>query len=220
MAYDELLADRIRKVLKEEEKSIEGLSLKGEKIMEKFTSSKIQGYFQKFAEVTEKFEGLVNPLSNEQFNWKPAKKKWSIAECIDHLNITANLYFPLMNSAIKEGADRKIFVTGEILEKGTFLGRFLLWGLNPNLRLKLPAPGKFSPKQRNYPLERTMEEFRNVQKGFLELLKQCDGLNIGKIRQATPIPITRITLDQAFDILSTHEHRHLTQAQKIQLLLE
>ena len=186
--------------------------------MQAFRSPKIDDYFQQFTQATEKFERLIESITEEQFNWKPAKKKWSIAECIGHLNITANVYFPLMKSAIKKGHAQKV-LGSEVTGNGTRFGRILLWGLNPRRQLKIPAPSKFRPQQKKYPLGQTADKFRGVQEEFVDLLKQSDGLNIGKIRHSTPIPLTRITLDQAFNVLSTHEHRHLKQAEKIHHLM-
>ena len=166
-------------------------------------------------QASEKFEQLVESLSDEQFNWRPTKKEWSIAECIDHLNVTATLYFPLMKTAIEEGKVNKNFSTG-CADKGTIFGGFLLWGLKTKLRIKLKAPSKFVPNQGSYSLGKTADEFRKVQRDFVEILTRSDGLGIGKIRHSTPVfAMAKVTLDQAFDILSTHEHRHLNQAQGV-----
>jgi hypothetical protein len=42
-------------------------------------------------------DALVATLSDEQFAWQPAPNAWSIAQCIDHLNVTARLYLPLLD---------------------------------------------------------------------------------------------------------------------------
>lgn len=42
----------------------------------------------------------VLPLSIEQLRWRPAARHWSIAECLDHLNLTLDLYLPKIDSAI------------------------------------------------------------------------------------------------------------------------
>ncbi len=43
---------------------------------------------------------LVAGLSNEAFNWRPAQGRWSISECLDHLNITAERYLPVIDGAL------------------------------------------------------------------------------------------------------------------------
>ena len=54
-------------------------------------------------------EALVEGLGNEAFNWKPEERRWSICECLDHLNITAELYLPFIDrSACKESLPRAI----------------------------------------------------------------------------------------------------------------
>jgi hypothetical protein len=40
------------------------------------------------------FARRVLPLSLEQLRWRPRPRQWSIAECLDHLNLTVSLYLP------------------------------------------------------------------------------------------------------------------------------
>src|SRR5262245_61905320 len=51
------------------------------------------------------FARRVLPLSIEQLRWRPEPREWSIAECLDHLNITLGLYLAKINAAI--GAARR-----------------------------------------------------------------------------------------------------------------
>src|SRR5215470_19064475 len=55
---------------------------------------------RQFEQLADQAEALVAPLSEMQFTWKPSTTAWSIAECIDHLNVTARLYLPLLDEGI------------------------------------------------------------------------------------------------------------------------
>jgi uncharacterized damage-inducible protein DinB len=41
-------------------------------------------------------------LSEEQFNWKPNTKSWSIAQCLDHLIVSNEKYFPVFEAVFAE----------------------------------------------------------------------------------------------------------------------
>ncbi|MCH8569385.1 MAG: DinB family protein [Balneolales bacterium] len=48
---------------------------------------------------------LATGLSNEQFNWKPSAKSWSIAECVSHLNIIGSKMCPLIEKAVEKALE-------------------------------------------------------------------------------------------------------------------
>jgi hypothetical protein len=52
------------------------------------------------------FHQQVLPLSLEQLRWRPDARCWSIAECLDHLNLTLDLYLPKIDDAIVRGTRR------------------------------------------------------------------------------------------------------------------
>src|SRR4029434_5344758 len=47
------------------------------------------------------FSRRVLPLSVEQLRWRPGPQRWSIAECLDHLNITLGFYLPKIDKSIQ-----------------------------------------------------------------------------------------------------------------------
>src|ERR1041384_7083005 len=49
------------------------------------------------------FSRRVFPLSVEELRWRPGPQRWSIAECLDHLNITLGFYLPKIDKTIQVG---------------------------------------------------------------------------------------------------------------------
>jgi len=49
------------------------------------------------------FTPRILPLSLEQLRWRPGQDRWSIAQCLDHLNITLGLVLPKVDAAVQEG---------------------------------------------------------------------------------------------------------------------
>src|SRR5829696_6127832 len=45
---------------------------------------------------------LLHDLNEEQLNWRPDERSWSIAQCLDHLNVTDRIYLAPMLHAIEK----------------------------------------------------------------------------------------------------------------------
>ena len=56
----------------------------------------IQSILQKGKEAKEKVSNEFAAVSLEQLNWKPSPDAWSIAQCLEHLIVSDNSYFPAL----------------------------------------------------------------------------------------------------------------------------
>jgi uncharacterized damage-inducible protein DinB len=66
-------------------------------------NSELEGYADQLLSVRQDAPGLAAGLSSEQFNWRPGSNRWSIAECLGHLNVAARLFMPTFDEAIASG---------------------------------------------------------------------------------------------------------------------
>jgi hypothetical protein len=55
---------------------------------------------------------LCDPLAPAQLVWRPAPERWSVAECLLHLNVTAALYLALVEPAIDRGRAKGLTGSG------------------------------------------------------------------------------------------------------------
>jgi len=169
-----------------------------------------------YAEALVAFDKLVEGLSDAQANFKPTPKKWSINECIEHINISNRLYAAKLEAAIEKA--RAAGKTGsEPYGRGTLMGRFILNNLRQGAKArKVPAPGKFKPVDSEHDQARLSEEFRRYVNRLKELAEQAEGLPLGKLKFPTPVaPIGRVTAAQAFEMMRHHTQRHLGQAERV-----
>lgn len=183
---------------------------------DELSNDQLRLWARRFDENRGRFEALVADLSDEQARWRPAAGRWSVGECIAHLNVTGALYHPLMTEAIAGGRQRGL--TGTAPYQGrTLAGRLLLFILNPDKRRQAKAPGTFQPAAGpSLDLASLVEEFRSVHEGWGRLLADADGLALGRIVFASPVSrLLRIHLAEAFEINSLHEARHLGQAERV-----
>ena len=167
----------------------------------------------RLAEASADFEDLIVDMRPDQAVWHPAPKSWSVAECLDHVNIAARLYLAGLRPAIDEARSRGL-EGGAPYGRGTFLGRQVLRVLGAERRF--PAPGKFRPASAELDFTAVRDEFRSLHAGLADLIEEADGLALGRVRFANPaIPFLQMTAAQGFEILSLHAPRHLAQARAV-----
>lgn len=167
-------------------------------------------------EAVSRMKELTQGLSDAQANFKPAPKKWSINECLDHINIGNRLYAAKLEQYLQKARDKGLSGS-EPYGRGTFLGRFILNNLRQGANARaVPAPGAFKPKASEHKLGELTEQFRAHATRLAELAEQSDGLPLGRIKFTTPAaPIGRVTASQAFEMMHLHTHRHLGQAERV-----
>src|SRR5260370_36720484 len=87
------------------------------------------------------FLDSVAGLSDAQWNCKRAPERWSIAECAEHIAVSEDAIFGLVQNALKSPAEpaKKAMVAG----KDEMLIRAM-----PNRSVKAQAPELLQPKRR------------------------------------------------------------------------
>jgi hypothetical protein len=167
-------------------------------------------------ETLARIDALVAGVSDAQANFKPGPKKWSINECLDHINAGNRLYCVKLEKAFAK-ARAKGRTGAEPYGRGTLLGRFILGVLRegPNGR-KVPAPGVFKPGRSELKLAALADQFRTHARRLVELAAEAEGLPLGKLKFTTPAaPIGRVAASQVFEMMQLHTHRHLGQAERV-----
>jgi hypothetical protein len=167
-------------------------------------------------EAITRFEALIADVTHDQANFKPGPKKWSIAECIDHINAGNRLYCAKLERAFAK-AGAKNLSGAEPYGRGTLLGRFILGVLRegPGGR-KVPAPGVFKPGRSEHKLNELAEQFRTYAKRLIQLATEAEGLPLGRLKFTTPAaPVGRVAASQVFEMMQLHTHRHLGQAERV-----
>ncbi len=171
---------------------------------------------KQFNAIQEDAQRLIAALNHAQFNWNPQPGVWSIAECFDHLNISGNLYLPMIDAQIKAGREKELFGT-EPFRYGWFNNWFVR-SLEPPVKTKFKAPKVFVPKP-DKPLQETVSEFIQVQARCLKRLVEANGLDLRHIKVQSPATkLIHLSLGKAFAMVAAHERRHLWQARQVMKL--
>jgi len=165
-------------------------------------------------DIRSRTEQLINGLSPEQLVRRPDPGKWSIAECLTHLNLTATAFQKLIRSAIQEGKSNKIVGPGPYTAGA--IGRLLIWIAEPPPKFRIKAPAKILPPANIGDPTAVIAEFLRLQDEWARLVKEADGLNLNKIKAKTGFPgLPPMRLGATIPWMMAHQRRHLLQAEGV-----
>lgn len=173
----------------------------------------IDDFRRQFEQLADDADALVATLSDEQFAWPPAPNAWSIAQCIDHLNVTARLYLPLLDDGIANAIRQGLYGEGPFTY--WWLARMFVRMLEPPPRLRMKAPVPFQPPPPRARRE-IMAAFRAYQVQYVDRLRQANGLDLARARvRSVAAAWIYMPLGTGFAVMAAHERRHLWQARKV-----
>jgi hypothetical protein len=173
----------------------------------------IEAFRREFARLADDADLLVSTLTDDQFIWPPPANAWSVAQCIDHLNVTARLYLPQLDEGIANAIRQGLY--GEGPYHYWWLARMFMRWLEPPPRFRMKTPAAFQP-----PPARTRKEimaaFRAYQVQYVDRLRQANGLDLARAKVRSPVASwIRMPLGAGFAAMAAHERRHLWQARQV-----
>jgi DinB family protein len=178
----------------------------------------IEGYQDQLLSIRQDVPGLVANVSEEQFAWSPDPKRWSMAQCFDHLNAAARAFVPAIDAGIEDGRARGLTGSGPF--GYSLFERLFLRLTEPPPGLRFPAPRVFLPAP-GKPMTVILSEFMDWQNRLDERLRQADGLDLRRARSRSPaFPLFAWSLGALFAITLSHERRHLWQARQMRAALD
>ena len=169
-------------------------------------------------DITEQSLTEFGKLSNEQMNWKPNPNTWSIAQNLDHLIVVNETYYPILTS-LKEGRYKAPFIA-KIGFMVSFLGKTILKAVQPDRQKKMKTFPIWEPNTSKISddILKRFEIHQNVLKQKIEEAKVF--AEKGSIISSPANKNIVYKLETAFDIIISHEQRHLEQAKEISELIK
>ncbi len=152
-------------------------------------------------------------LSDEQINWKPSEKVWSVGKCFEHLIVTNNLYFPNIQKVIDGKHSNNFF--SKIPFGVDLIAGLMKNSLNPDQKRKMKTFKIFEPAASDVS-ETIIDDFAENQRKLIEMVRAVNHLDLHKIKISEPVGAAlNLRLDDAFEILVMHEKRHFLQAERV-----
>lgn len=164
------------------------------------------------AATTARFQSLVDAAGAELCCAAPAAGAWSVTQCLEHLNLSSDGYFPIWQQVIANAGPRKTERNAPY--RTDFWGRLFSWILEPPPRIRSKTPVPFEPVD-GKEIARALEGFLERQQRVIGALHRCRGRAIDQVRMASPAdPRIRYSIWSSFVIVATHQRRHLWQAEQ------
>lgn len=183
----------------------QGLCIRAQFDMKNWTTS--------LENITEQFKNEFGALTNEQMNWKPNSSTWSIAQNLDHLIVVNETYYPVLES-LKVGNYKTPF-SAKIGFIVSFLGKTVLKAVQPDRQKKMKTFPIWEPGTSKVS-DDILKKFEIHQNELKQKIEEAEEF----VEKGTVIcsPANRnivYKLETAFDIIVSHEQRHLEQAKEV-----
>jgi hypothetical protein len=171
----------------------------------------LQQIIDEFHGATERLNALVDGLPEENWKLRAHPDRWSVAECVAHLNLTGEAFLPPLRQALASGPGG----SAPARYRRDPLGWFLWRMMKPPVRLRVPSAPMFIP-QALAPMKDVLADFHCMQSQLIAVVESGDGAPLQRLRIRSPFDQrASYNVFAAFGILARHEHRHLLQAEKV-----
>jgi hypothetical protein len=153
------------------------------------------------------FEKIVKSLPLDKLNHKPSENRWSVAEILAHLVNVNTSYFPIFEDVKNENYKSSWWTKVPWIPQKT--GELLLNAMKAPRKTK--TFGSWHPSMSLYD-ERILEDFFNQQHKLSHYIQELEPMLEENIIISSPISKWVVyPLPMAFEIIITHEERHLGQ---------
>ena len=151
-------------------------------------------------------------LSNNELNQQPDEKKWSVLECVEHLNLYSDFYINEFENKISNSKyiASKYFKTGFL--GGQFAKSMLPIGEKTPMKMKT-FKSKIPDKSKLSML--TLEKFVNQQKQIIKLIDKSRGVNLVKVKCNITLKKIKLRLGDTLRFYVFHNIRHIVQANRV-----
>lgn len=162
-------------------------------------------------------EREFTPLTGEQLRWKPTAGRsapgWSIVECLQHLNLAERYYIRNLQHKVATLGLVQTQPTDQLLESD-WVGKTMLYIVDPQVKMKLPAPGIIRPRPAaDLDPASVVAQFNELQTLLHSILDKAVYLDWNQEKVASLFgQWLKIRLGDTFRMLVAHTERHLNQA--------
>ena len=170
----------------------------------------LQNVVVELESATERLHRLRSVFSDEDWVQRPEPSRWSPAECVAHLNLTAEKYLPAIAEAIVDAEP-----AAENVRFRRDLVGWMLWKMMaPPVRFRTKTAPAFVPTADDPPTM-VIDRFLKYQNEQIAMVQRCDGLRIDRVKMRSPFDDrVKYSVYSALTILPAHQHRHLWQAEQ------
>ena len=168
---------------------------------------------KQFEDLKSSAKKVTDGLTEDQFNTKPAPDRWSVGECLSHLNATWDQYKNLIDVALTKNQ------TSSLPNPDIYQARFLLKKftemMEPPYKFKMKTFSKFVSNEKLGKQE-TIGKFNSGIDEIIKFIHNAEKVDLKKTIIISPVSkIIKYQLGELFPFLAAHARRHIWQAENV-----
>jgi len=176
-------------------------------------TEELEGYLRQIDAVTQDAHALVAGLSDAQFGWRPGTGRWSVAECLDHLNRSIALTLPAFDRSIADARARELRGRGPF--RYGWFAKWLVRDMEPPARRRYRTVNRLVPGSDGR-TDAVHQEFVALREALARRVRDADGLDLKRAKVQSPVTrLLRMPLGAYFAMILAHDRRHLWQANQV-----
>lgn len=153
-------------------------------------------------------------LRADQLTWSVSRDRWSIAQCLDHLIVSNERYFPVLDRLNEDAFRPSFWERWSPFSKS--IGRNMVAMLGPQVKRSFKAPKLFQPRTRQSRDPAILQRFLGHQQTLLEKLEKIRVADLTTCVITSPVAgLITLPLSDLLQVLAGHEERHLSQAERL-----
>jgi len=173
----------------------------------------LQAIADEYRAASDRLHKLVSAVPEQWWTRRADPDRWSVAECVAHLNLTSAEYLPRIDQALARA--EQLPGRSPARYRRDLIGWMLWRAMGPPVRVKTKTTAPFVPTNVRS-VSALIQEFERLQEEQLQRLTRADGLPLDAVRVASPFNAkVKYNLYSCLSILPRHEHRHLWQAEQV-----
>lgn len=175
---------------------------------------KSEQLIRELLEITRKNINYAESLkvnSTKDLNWREGADRWSVLECLEHLNLYGDFYIPEIKKVIQTNKTKPapIFKSG-------LLGNYFAEGMLPKQGFKKMTTFKGKNPLGSNLNRKVIQRFINQQVEMTELLNKASSVDLNKVKTAISITrLLKLKLGDTFRVVINHNIRHMEQVKNV-----
>lgn len=180
------------------------------------TAQLLESLHRQTEQFLQKAVGEWQMLPPEILAAQPGPGQWSVAQCLEHLNIYGRYYLPAIEKAIAQARTaarrpKQQFRSGWL---GDYFAKLMRPKPDGALKSKMKSPKNAVPAASPDP-RAMLAEFIDQQETLIKLLAAAAEIDLERVRIPISIaPWLRLKLGDTFLFLTAHIERHMLQAER------
>ena len=157
---------------------------------------------------------ILDGLTADQVNWRPAPDRWSVGECISHLNVGMRAVLPALDRAIETARANGLVGAGS--GRYGWFANWMVRSQEPPVKRRLKTVPVFQAVAALHEAARLLSEFRAARSELGERLARAEGIDWGRAKVVSPASrFFRLPFGAYVAFLLAHDRRHLWQAREV-----